>query len=454
MLTQAANSAMPRRTILDGVRREFTVHAFDPTDDFSYNDDFSYDAANDDANDDANGVATAMEELSISAVGETAAALSLPPDPHAFPLEQDTTAGKAHKKREARDRKAATKQKMKDKRDNNVGRAVYWAPILEMASTVESAKHILEKQGWTGKAYVCIFVGGSTIHIGVVSNEGTIIRHVHVSAKKPSDDIETNLKSMVKTYRKQTTMEDDPEVRVLLAGSPTYVHSRYLAPGDKPFKFFDDKSLPVDCIESRSEMLAIAEHAKRLQEPDGGLSRGEGKPNPGQKILEYIYKAMTSDWIIVCGNRKLTDTKGVKTRRGEPPKPYYCTDEPFCHNHLPPEYDGVAPAALPWFEIVSSGDVNALVGGPPRSGEKEIEKYKKLMARIRGTDGTTRPNGTVLLVTSGFNETDRKAQVEIVNGIVAPTPREQVKSIYWERVLAECAGAEECALAILNDPLF
>ena len=447
MLTQAANSAMPRRTILDGVRREFTVHAFNPADDFLYNDDFSYD--------DANGVATAMEEMSISAVGDTAAALSLPLDPHAFPLEQDTTAGKAHKKQEDRDRKAAHRQRIKDKRDNNVGRAVYWAPELEMASTVESAKHILEHQGWTGKAYVCIFVGGSTIHIGVVSNEGTILRHVHVSAKKPSDDIETNLKSMVKTYRKQTTMEDGPEVRVLLAGSPTYVHSRCLAPGDKPFKFFEDESLPVDCIKYCTEMLAIAEHAKRLMNPDGGLSRGRGK-NPGQEILEYISNAMTGDWKIVCGNRKLTDKKGVKTRRGELSKPYYCTDEPFCHNHLPSEYDGVAPAALPWFEIVSSGDVNTLVGGPPRSGKKEIEKYKGLVARISGTDGTEpyRPNGTVLLVTSGFNETKRKAEVEIVNGIVEPTPREQVKSIVWERVLAACNGDEECAQAILNDPLF
>ncbi len=452
---------MPRRTILDGVRREFTVHAFDPADDFLYNDDFSYD----DANDDANGVATAMEELSISAIGETAAALSLPPDPHAFPLEQDATAGKARKKQEDRDRKAVKKQKdrdraaahpkrMQDKRDNNVGRAVYWAPELEMASTVESAKHILKHQGWTGKAYVCIFVGGSTIHIGVVSNEGTIIRHVHVSAKKPSDDIKTNLKSMVKTYRKQTTMEDGPEVRVLLAGSPTYVHSRYLAPGDKPFKFFDDKSLPVDCIKYCTEMLAIAEHAKRLQEPDGGLSRGAGKPNPGQKILKYIYNAMTSDWKIVCGNRALNDKKGRKTRRKKPYMPYYCTDDPFCHNHLPPEYDGVATAALPWFEIVSSGDVSVLAGGPPRSSEKELEKYKKLVARISGTGGTTRPNGTVLLVTSGFNETDRKAEVETVNGIVEPTPREKVKSIVWERVLEACDDDEERAQAILDDPLF
>jgi len=414
---------MPRRTILDGARREFNVHAFNPADDFLYNDDFSYDAANDAAN----GVATAMEELSISAVGDTAAALSLPLDPHAFPLEQDTTAGKALQKQEGRARAAATKQKnrdraaahrqkMKDKRDSNKNHAVYWAPILEMASTVESAKHILENQGWTGKAYVCIFVGGSTIHIGVVSNEGTILRDVHVSAKNPSDAIETNLKSMVKTYRKQTIMEDGSEVRVLLAGSPTYVHSRYLAPGKKPFKFFEDESLPVDCIKYPFEMLAIAEHAERSQELHGGLSRGEGKPNPGQKILDHIYKAMTDEWKIVCGNRALKDKKGRK--------PYYCTDAPFCQNHLPPEYDGVAPAALPWFEIVSSGDVNALDNGPPQSGEKEIKKYNELVARIDGTDGPDRPNGTVLLVTSGFNETDRKAQVEKVNGIVDAWPRE------------------------------
>jgi len=431
---------MPRRTILDGVRRDFYVHAFDPTDDFLYNDDFSYDAANDDAN----GVATAMEELSILAVGDTAAALSLPPDPHAFPLEQDATAGKAHKKREERHKK---------KRNKNEGRAVYWAPILEMASTVESAKNILENQGWTGKAYVCIFVGGSTIHIGVVSNEGAIIEHVHVSAKKPGVVIKTTLEDMVKMYREQTTMEDGPEVRVLLAGSPTYVHSRSLAPGDKPFKFFEAESLPVDCIKYPSEMLDIAEHAKRLMTA-GGLSRGEGKPNPGQKILEHIYNAMTDDWIIVCGNRALKDKKGRKTRRKKPYMPYYCTDDPFCHNHLPPEYDGVGPEALPWFEIVSSGDVNVLAGGPPRSGEKEIKKYKGLVARIRGTDGTSRPNGTVLLVTSGFNETKRKAEVETVNGIVEPTPREQVKSIVWERVLEACDDDDERAQAILNDPLF
>lgn len=384
---------MPRRTILDGARRDFNVHAFNPAADFLYDDV------------DANEMATAMERLSIPAVGETAAALSLPPDPHAFPLEQDATAvGKALSKREARHKK---------KRNNNKGRAVYWAPILEMASTVESAKNILENQGWTGKAYVCIFVGGSTIHIGVVSNEGAIIEHVHVSAKNPGVEIKTTLEGMVEMYREQATTKDDPEVRVLLAGSPTYVHSRSLTPADKTFKFFEDKGLPVECIKYCTEMSAIADHANRST-AEGGLRRGRGK-NPGQQILEYISNAMTGDWKIVCGNRNLKGKKGVTTKHGKPYKPYYCTDEPFCHNHPPSEYDGVAPAALPWFEIVSSGDVKTLLAGPQRDAEK-LEKYNALVDRISGTDRT---NGTVLLVTSGFNEEDRKAQVEAVNEWIA-----------------------------------
>jgi len=260
-----------------------------------------------------------------------------------------------------------------------------------MKSTIDSARNILGDQDWTGQPYICIFVGGSTIHIGVVEADGTLHTAEPCDAKTPSADITTALRAMTVVYNKTVPLIDR-EVRVLLAGSPTMVTTRFRDRKAGDYTFFETDQYPtVDTIDTTHKMEYIAELAgKRVTA--GGLDRGDGT-NPGQKILKFIYDAMNDDWVIACGNRNLV-------RDGN--KPFYCTDSTYATDHLPA---GADPSDN--FVVVSSGDVSLMQNFCDSTLGAKKSKYDKLVKTLK-TAGAFNSN-TVLLVTAGHTPEKRVA---------------------------------------------
>ena len=269
-------------------------------------------------------------------------------------------------------------------------KACVWDREDEMESTIQSAKNIIAKVKWTGEPYICIFVGGSTIHIGVVDKSGKRIEgSVWCDAKNPDKTITEHLQRMETSYRSIATKT---QVRVLLAGSPTKVTTKYT---DHPEIHFFHNGTEKTQTMTKAGMEYIAKLAEN-QEDNGGLSRVVGGKNPGKAILDYIFNAMGDDWIIACGNRDKTD--------------YYCTDNPYKLEHLPKgankDYNYV---------IVSSGDItlmkkkNAEDKKPLTS--RDDDKYTDLLARLTAENAFTK--NTVLLVTAGFTVDERKAQTKI-----------------------------------------
>lgn len=270
---------------------------------------------------------------------------------------------------------------------------VYWDVDLQMESMIESAQPILKKQNWTGKSYVFIFIGESTIHICYVHPNGTsTTQKKHINTNQ-MEDFFTRLHTIVEMFSDFTS---DREIRVVLAGLPSRISTESSA---GTFEFLDSDDMKVDTITTKKRMQELATFANRLEE-NGGLKKTDGS-NPGKKALDWILRAMPDDenWVIACVNCQCSFCR--------------CNDSTYKTNHLPPGYtesshnyiivsDSVIHAMTKILEHKDYENVTDFLG-------LEFQKFMRQYALL-----LHEKIDTILLVTAGHSNELRKANVHIV----------------------------------------
>jgi hypothetical protein len=280
---------------------------------------------------------------------------------------------------------------------------VYWDVDLQMESMIESAQPILKEQNWTGKSYIFIFNGESTIHICYVHANGTITQRNHIDAKQTNDFfVAPAVREIV-----DQGFDADREIRVLLAGSPSRISTESSA---GTFEFLDSDDMKVDTITTKKRMQELATFANRL-EKNGGLRKTDGS-NPGKKALDWILHAMPNDttkrytpeqspedWVIACGNCQWSFGR--------------CNDSTYKTNHLPPGYTELSHNYI----IVSDSIIHAMTKILEHEDYQnvtdflgfEFQKFMRENALL-----LHEKIDTILLVTAGHSNELREANVHIV----------------------------------------
>ena len=176
---------------------------------------------------------------------------------------------------------------------------VAWDRGDELQSTLKAASNVLTYAGWgttEGSFFMFMFVGGSTIHmgIGIMVNRKIIKDGKEVSVLKPEatnskwfsskkdfGQITDYIKTLIKFFSKGP-------YRMLIAGSPTYLSS-----DTEDLKFFkkDKDKKVINDIEKFDEykLQKLVKLAGKPQD-EGGLDRGD-KVNIGQEILRAVANA-------------------------------------------------------------------------------------------------------------------------------------------------------------------
>jgi len=383
--------AMPRKHALETIRRGFKLGAGNPT----------------------------SKHPNARPVVDSESKKATTHDPHAFLIAQNQTSTKAAAKRHKRHKRIYQKKT----------EVHCWDRLREMESTLKSARNIIRNMGWEEQSYICMFVGGSTIHLGLVNNKELTTDTCWLDATaanlanvKPEDSVEDNLGKMVAEYARLPG-NFNADVRMLLAGSPTMVNSdkytekkaihdavdvdlatedgefakhaveiEYVEEANNGYTFFPGEDVKVEKVTSKK--LDWLVRLSTLPVDWGGLYNPERSlVNGGNIILTNIQTVVhksRKEWQIACGNREM---------RYNPKKPesvnstYYCSDKQYATDFLP---KGCSEDRE--IEIVSSGMVAKL---------KKLNA-EEIVAKYPAEFGKTKVHTTAYLVTAGHEADARK----------------------------------------------
>lgn len=314
-------------------------------------------------------------------------------------------AKKRQKVRAAEARAAAAVAEARAAPQTRAGQAFYWSPQREMESTFRSAANILSAVDWAGEPLVVMFCGGSTIHVGLYEDplEG-FVECTALSATTDFSEITETVSEYISEYVKRFEADThNPQVRMLLAGSPTYVMFK-----KDSNEYYTDNTLKMTLYgHDADRKLGIAQDVGADEKPtypddtmlekagrpedEGGLKSAERHGNPGLEILEALARALKTcadagiHCTIVSGNRKNAG--------------YYCTDSTYAAGHLPPM---LKPLRLTNADLIILSSTKV---------KKLLQKDKDGLSALLGADWTSK----WLLVTSGHTETGREVKTDEVN---------------------------------------